>query len=116
MATGHYAGIGAWGRARGARGNSTTNATTTPSDDSDGDRDLHLPFLMQGVDRNKDQSYFLSLTRAEHLQRTLFPLAHLTKEEVRGIAHAAPELRGRSCVSCGRTGRCSHRATHRPTY
>jgi tRNA U34 2-thiouridine synthase MnmA/TrmU len=119
MATGHYAGIGAWGGARRSAGGAVWGATasTTPTSahdcegDGDGDGDSHLPFLMQGTDRNKDQSYFLSLTRVEHLTRTLFPLAHLTKEEVRGIAHAAPELRGRCSVSHAPMAR-----THPPSH
>ena len=42
--------------------------------------------MLRGVDINKDQSYFLSqLTRAQ-LDKTLFPLGHLEKSEVREIA------------------------------
>jgi tRNA-specific 2-thiouridylase len=44
------------------------------------------PLLMRGVDRGKDQSYFLfSLTRAQ-LASTLFPLGSWHKEEVRSRA------------------------------
>jgi len=43
-------------------------------------------FLKKGKDKDKDQSYFLySLTQAQ-LAKTLFPLAGLTKKEVRKIA------------------------------
>jgi tRNA-specific 2-thiouridylase len=45
--------------------------------------------LQRGVDRNKDQSYFLfGLTQAQ-LSRTVFPLGELTKPEVRAIARRA---------------------------
>ncbi len=42
--------------------------------------------LWEGVDKNKDQSYFLALVREERLIRALFPLGNLTKPEVRKIA------------------------------
>jgi len=38
-------------------------------------------------DRNKDQTYFLHALNQMQLSRSLFPLAHLCKEEVRDIAH-----------------------------
>lgn len=59
IATGHYAGIDASGPS--AR-------------------------LMRAADRNKDQSYFLAAVPASALDRTLFPLARLHKQEVREIA------------------------------
>jgi len=44
--------------------------------------------LLRGVDPDKDQSYFLHrLTRAQ-LARTMFPLGHLHKREVREIARS----------------------------
>lgn len=42
--------------------------------------------LLKGVDRNKDQSYFLHAVSAEALGETVFPLGELTKDEVRRIA------------------------------
>ena len=42
--------------------------------------------LLRGVDNNKDQSYFLSQLRCAQLNKTLFPLGHLEKSEVRAIA------------------------------
>jgi tRNA-uridine 2-sulfurtransferase len=42
--------------------------------------------LMQAVDANKDQSYFLFPITSEALEKTLFPLGGLTKDEVRGHA------------------------------
>lgn len=44
-------------------------------------------FLQKGIDKNKDQSYFLWTLTQENLSRTLFPLGSLTKPEVRNIAH-----------------------------
>jgi tRNA-specific 2-thiouridylase len=44
--------------------------------------------LLEGVDQNKDQSYFLSLIRPDQLNRALFPVGHLTKPEVRQLATA----------------------------
>ncbi len=43
-------------------------------------------FIQKGVDQTKDQSYFLWTLTQENLARTLFPLGHLTKPEVRKIA------------------------------
>ena len=45
--------------------------------------------LERGADAQKDQSYFLALLTQEQLSRTLFPLAELTKPEVRMIAEKA---------------------------
>ena len=42
--------------------------------------------LLRGVDNNKDQTYFLSQVSSEQLKDVLFPVGHLTKEEVRKIA------------------------------
>lgn len=39
--------------------------------------------LLRGLDRQKDQSYFLSRLRQNDLERVRFPLGELTKEEVR---------------------------------
>lgn len=42
--------------------------------------------LLKGVDRVKDQSYFLSLLTQEQLQRALFPLGGYTKSMVKEMA------------------------------
>ena len=42
--------------------------------------------LLAGVDANKDQSYFLHRLTREQLSRTLFPVGHLPKPEVRRLA------------------------------
>ena len=44
--------------------------------------------LQKAIDENKDQSYFLYSLTQEQLSRTLFPLGHLHKSEVREIAQA----------------------------
>jgi len=46
------------------------------------------PRLLRAADRGKDQTYFLHTVPGELLARTLFPVGHLLKTEVRRIAHA----------------------------
>lgn len=60
LATGHYAGI------RRIPGNA--------------------PALVKGLDPLKEQSYFLSMLTGEQLKHSMFPLADLTKAQVRQIA------------------------------
>ena len=43
--------------------------------------------LLAGLDKNKDQSYFLCQLTQEQLRYALFPIGHLQKAEVRAIAH-----------------------------
>ncbi len=45
-------------------------------------------FLRKGIDKSKDQTYFLWMLTQENLARTLFPLGELTKPEVRALAAA----------------------------
>jgi tRNA-specific 2-thiouridylase len=45
--------------------------------------------LLKGLDPGKDQSYFLHRLTQEQLSRTLFPVGHLHKAEVRRIAREA---------------------------
>ncbi|MDP0501425.1 MAG: tRNA 2-thiouridine(34) synthase MnmA [Verrucomicrobiota bacterium JB022] len=45
--------------------------------------------LLEGVDPNKDQSYFLALLQPEQLDAALFPVGELQKPEVRELARAA---------------------------
>ena len=61
FATGHYARIGIRDQESGIR-------------------------LMRARDKGKDQSYFLYRVRPEILERTIFPLGELTKDEVRAKA------------------------------
>lgn len=42
--------------------------------------------LLKGLDGNKDQSYFLCELTQEQLSKTLFPIGHLPKPEVRNLA------------------------------
>ncbi len=42
--------------------------------------------LLRGVDKNKDQTYFLSQVTSEQLKDVLFPVGGLNKDEVRKIA------------------------------
>ncbi|PKR81677.1 tRNA 2-thiouridine(34) synthase MnmA [Brumimicrobium salinarum] len=42
--------------------------------------------LLAGLDRNKDQSYFLCQLEQNQLEKALFPVGNLQKEEVRRIA------------------------------
>ncbi|MBX3261586.1 MAG: tRNA 2-thiouridine(34) synthase MnmA [Labilithrix sp.] len=44
------------------------------------------PFIREGVDGSKDQSYFLYATKRAELERLLFPLGDSTKAEVRAEA------------------------------
>jgi len=43
--------------------------------------------LLKGVDRSKDQSYFLAFLTIAHLGRALFPLGSTTKTEAKAFAH-----------------------------
>jgi tRNA-specific 2-thiouridylase len=45
--------------------------------------------LLKGADAAKDQSYFLHQVAPAALGKTLFPIGHLNKQEVRRRAHAA---------------------------
>jgi tRNA-specific 2-thiouridylase len=42
--------------------------------------------ILEGADKNKDQSYFLALLRQEQIARALFPIGDLPKPEVRRLA------------------------------
>jgi len=43
-------------------------------------------YLLRGKDENKDQSYFLSRIGQRALSKTIFPIGHLEKKEVRSLA------------------------------
>ena len=45
--------------------------------------------LLRGADTAKDQSYFLYMLKRGQLQRSLFPVGHLTKKDVRDVAQQA---------------------------
>lgn len=48
--------------------------------------DKDKSYLLRGVDSNKDQTYFLCMINQAQLRKSLFPIGHLTKPEVRKIA------------------------------
>ncbi|KAL7475618.1 hypothetical protein ACHAW6_001531 [Cyclotella cf. meneghiniana] len=41
----------------------------------------HIPMLLAGADRSKDQTYFLSGVKTERLRNVIFPLGHLAKKQ-----------------------------------
>ena len=45
--------------------------------------------LFEGVDKNKDQSYFLAMVKQEGIARALFPLGGYTKPQIRELAEKA---------------------------
>ncbi|GBF12133.1 tRNA 2-thiouridine(34) synthase MnmA [Tepidibacillus infernus] len=45
--------------------------------------------LLRAADQRKDQTYFLNALNQYQLSKTMFPLGHLTKQEVRKIAEEA---------------------------
>jgi tRNA-specific 2-thiouridylase len=52
------------------------------------DEDARRFRLLRGVDRDKDQSYFLFSLTQDQLAHALFPVGHLTKPQVRAQAEA----------------------------
>ena len=56
--------------------------------ESSNNKGTEIQHLLAGDDPNKDQSYFLCQLSQEQLVRTLFPIGHLKKPEVREIARA----------------------------
>jgi len=96
VATGHYARIVRAGRAgrdsfpaRPAHAGRSPRSEAEPSGSRCGDtvREAENCFnLLAGVDENKDQSYFLHTMTQEQLSRTMFPIGHLKKSEVRALA------------------------------
>ncbi len=51
--------------------------------------DKDKSYLLRGVDSNKDQTYFLCQITQKQLRKSLFPVGHLLKSEVRKIAKDA---------------------------
>ena len=80
VATGHYARIGNRVQGIGYRKNERIKKTE--------DSTLYSnPYtLLAAKDEGKDQSYFLWTLRQEQLARTLFPIGHLKKTQVRILA------------------------------
>jgi len=52
-------------------------------------------YIAEGVDENKDQSYFLAMVTPEQLSHAMFPIGEITKPEVRKLAahHAFPNAK-----------------------
>lgn len=57
--------------------------------------------LLRGVDANKDQTYFLNALNPYQLSKTMFPIGHLPKPEVRRIAEEAGLATARKKDSTG---------------
>ncbi|CAG8548842.1 5760_t:CDS:10 [Paraglomus brasilianum] len=57
--------------------------------------------LLRAVDSTKDQTYYLSTVPEEKLQRTIFPIGHLTKLQVRQIANEANLIIANKAESMG---------------
>ena len=74
VATGHYARV-----VRDATAPATLN-------ENEGSRKRGEVHLLAGVDKNKDQSYFLCQLTQSQLKRVLFPIGELEKSAVREIA------------------------------
>ncbi len=45
--------------------------------------------ILEGIDTDKDQTYFLALMKPEQVERASFPIGHLKKQELRAIARNA---------------------------
>lgn len=45
--------------------------------------------IFEGIDKNKDQSYFLAMLSQEQVRNVIFPVGNLTKPDVREIAKSA---------------------------
>jgi len=86
VATGHYA-----RRVENSVGASlaTPSAISADSQKQGVASDAPTFSLIEGADKNKDQSYFLALINQEQLRDARFPIGHLPKPELRRIAAAA---------------------------
>ncbi|HMM62247.1 MAG TPA: tRNA 2-thiouridine(34) synthase MnmA [Candidatus Saccharibacteria bacterium] len=78
IATGHYARVEG-GRWKVEGGDTEIANSQIPNSNSHS-------LLMQAVDKNKDQTYFLYRVTGEALGKTLFPLGEYTKPQVREMA------------------------------
>jgi tRNA-specific 2-thiouridylase len=93
VATGHYARVER-GASSDERRNSSSEFGVRNQAHNQEITSPHISYakLLQGVDKTKDQSYFLCQLSSEQLEHILFPLGHLTKSEVREFAqkHSLP--------------------------
>ena len=83
LATGHYA-----RRIETGRAGPLGPPGSAPDGASSG-RTLPQCSLLEGLDKNKDQSYFLALLSQEQLRFARFPIGHLEKPELRRLAREA---------------------------
>ena len=74
---------------RVATGFAPTASSAASADDSKARESSQTWLLLEGVDPNKDQSYFLCQLSQEQLRQAMFPIGELTKPEVRRIAKEA---------------------------
>jgi tRNA-uridine 2-sulfurtransferase len=85
VATGHYA-------RRVARDVGAQSCCALPAPEATRAQQNGAPtefHLLEGADKNKDQSYFLALLSQEQLRDARFPIGHLAKPELRAIAREA---------------------------
>ena len=47
-----------------------------------------IEYIAEGIDDNKDQSYFLAMVQPEQLKHAMFPIGEIRKPEVRKLANA----------------------------
>ncbi len=85
VATGHYARVHASQELRG-EGSLKKSSGSFPSVGQTFIENFSV-LLLEGKDKNKDQSYFLWTLTQDQLKHTLFPIGHLEKSEVRKLAH-----------------------------
>lgn len=79
IATGHYV----------QRELRVSSAESSSPDNASPNNELPKWHMIRGLDNNKDQSYFLYTLNEQQLARTLFPVGHIEKPEVRAIAEKA---------------------------
>jgi tRNA-specific 2-thiouridylase len=78
----------AWAREQGFDAVATGHyARRTPIENRESKIENYL--LLEGADKNKDQSYFLALLSQAQLHDARFPIGHLAKPELRAIAREA---------------------------
>ena len=81
IATGHYARLRREGTSNKEQVKSKNLKTTNYSLST-----THCQ-LLKGIDKNKDQTYFLYRVGHKQLAKTIFPIGELTKPQVRKLAH-----------------------------
>ena len=85
IATGHYARVASSPRSVCPEPFGCAQESLVEGSDGNGDE----YFLLKGLDPNKEQSYFLYTLGQKALSKTLFPIGHLHKPEIRALAKKA---------------------------